>query len=472
MLVAFSDLHLSDETTSVNVHQDAFKRILKNLIVVNRDKERDRSTTRIKEIIIVLLGDIFDFVRTDYWLDENNLKPEERPWNGSLNKSTGMNEDKNLEKHYSKVLDGIFNTESSIGFFETLNTIKESSSIPVNIVYVVGNHDRVLNNFPSLKDRIAEKLDRYSYKLKGKEDEIKFVNEYRNDDYALFCRHGHEWDKDNYGYEFYKLLNNKNKHQTDMFDKCISKVQSVGEVITCELMSGIIYRLKSVVQEDFLNTIKNLNNVRPMADSFSWLYWFGSGVKSGQSKDRDTLFEVFKESLRFVLISDLAKKWDETKFIDITEGFKTLLFLINDLDFKKASGRVKFLNSVNKAISKFRVPKDMLLDGAAEDFAKINPQLDTNSKTLKTQYILYGHTHEARNDYINGYVNGSVEMYINTGTFLPYIQRTSNDSFASAHQMTIVFIYRRDEDTEGNTDNANPTLELWNGIKRKEYKVR
>ena len=54
------------------------------------------------------------------------------------------------------------------------------------------------------------------------------------------------------------------------------------------------------------------------------------------------------------------------------------------------------------------------------------------------QYILYGHTHEARHDYFFGDKNGKVKMYINTGTFLPYIQKTKDKkSFASAYQMTI-----------------------------------
>lgn len=36
--------------------------------------------------------------------------------------------------------------------------------------------------------------------------------------------------------------------------------------------------------------------------------------------------------------------------------------------------------------------------------------------------------------------------------------------------MTMVFIYRKDEDTEDGEPNKYPTMELWNGIKRKVYK--
>jgi len=36
--------------------------------------------------------------------------------------------------------------------------------------------------------------------------------------------------------------------------------------------------------------------------------------------------------------------------------------------------------------------------------------------------------------------------------------------------MTMVFIYRKDEDTDEGHNNEFPTLELWNGIKRKKYR--
>jgi|GEM_PF-567955 len=482
MLVAFSDLHLSDEKTAVNVHPSAFTRTMKKLIMVNRDKDRDNSNTQIKEIIIVLLGDIFDFVRTDYWLDEDKINVSERPWNGTIDKESGMNSgSKNLEKHFTNVLEDIFNTGSSKAFFDTLNFIKTDSNIPVKIVYVIGNHDRILNNYISLQNKIAAKFGDYAYKTAGKKDEIVFVNEYMNKDYAVFCRHGHEWDEDNYGFELHNLLNLKNKQKDSKFDNSnnsyisVNKIQSIGEMITSELMSGIIYRLKGKVKKNFLDTLKNLNNVRPMTDAFNWLFWYGSSMKSNQSGDRNLLFKEFKNSLVSVLNSGLSERWSKTEVFDITAYLNGLLLFIKNLDFNNASDFVNATNSIKKIKNKFKNPKDSLLNGAKDDFSKINSSNNDNKKIKpdnRIQYILYGHTHEARNDYFDGFIDGSVEMYINTGTFLPYIQMTKNDTFASAHQMTMVFIYMRDEDTEDNIVNKNPTLDLWNGIKRKEYIVK
>ena len=83
---------------------------------------------------------------------------------------------------------------------------------------------------------------------------------------------------------------------------------------------------------------------------------------------------------------------------------------------------------------------------------------------------MYGHTHEARNDYITASQDGTAKLYINTGTFLPYIQQAENhNSFASAYQMILCFIYKITEDKTNNKPNKFPTLDLWNGIKRKVY---
>lgn len=61
MITLFCDIHLSDETTSKNVAKEAFH-ILQDEIVNNVKHKKA------KEVKIVLWGDIFDLMRTDYWL--------------------------------------------------------------------------------------------------------------------------------------------------------------------------------------------------------------------------------------------------------------------------------------------------------------------------------------------------------------------------------------------------------------------
>ena len=66
-------------------------------------------------------------------------------------------------------------------------------------------------------------------------------------------------------------------------------------------------------------------------------------------------------------------------------------------------------------------------------------------------------------------MSGAVQLYVNTGTFLPLISRTGDGrSFASEQQLTRVFAYRADEDVEGKTSGTT-SLDIWNGARRKRY---
>lgn len=448
MLVVISDLHLSDETTSFNVNPRAFSKVLKNEIESNIIKNE------IKEVRIILLGDIIDFVRSDYWL---KIPKPERPWNGTIDKATGMNSDtQTMELHYGNLLNNILNTPAGKALIDTLNSIrkKHQSQIPVIINYVTGNHDRILNNLNSLQEILRKKL--YEFDMQS----IEFVNMYMNKEYSVVCRHGHEWDKNNYGLELYIKMNNKSEYSVNRFAPEVYKVQSIGEVITCELMSGLIYRLKDL---KFKDTLKNLNNVRPLSDAILWIYWYGNEISR---RNKEVLMKTLKQCLREVIETELSKEWDRiTNELwifrgDITDRFEQLLDLIADLDFDSVAKYVEVFKFFDNL---FGASTDIFLEGAKSEFK--NPYFIEND----IQYILYGHTHEARNDYFDGTIDGKVRMYINTGTYLPYIQKTkSGNSFATADQLTMVFLYKKDEDpNESNHANRFPTLELWNGIKRK-----
>jgi predicted phosphodiesterase len=84
------------------------------------------------------------------------------------------------------------------------------------------------------------------------------------------------------------------------------------------------------------------------------------------------------------------------------------------------------------------------------------------------QFILYGHTHIARQEYLTGELDGTGRIYVNTGTYLPLITLARDErTFASARQMTMTFAYAEDEDTDGKA--GGPSLDVWAGIRRKQY---
>jgi len=464
MLSIISDIHLSDGTTAFNVHKDAFLEIYKNN-VINSVKDNE-----VKELKLILLGDILDFVRTDYWIP---LDRDEKPWNGKLAPETAMNNNTALMKqHYTKVLNNIFNDPygSTQAFFDALNQIKDEirnipqfANLPIEIRYIIGNHDRILNVFPELTKMISDKLSSYN------ENEVIFENEFRGNDYTILCRHGHEYDENNYGKELYAYLNKLNSDKINRFEKYLYAVQSIGEVITAELMSGIVYRLgKNGVDQKFIDAVKDINNIRPMTDAFLWLYWYAGEVSN--EKNKRELMSAFKKSIEAVIDSELGKAWDnlvrEVWYFkgDITDRFEQLLDFIKKKSFDDVKNIIDFLKPVfsfvsGKSVDEYaRGAKSAFASGALRDY----------------QYIVMGHTHQALHEYLKGNVDGWVNMYINTGTYLPYIgkiQIGSQVSFSNANQMTLLNVFKKDEDRSNDKDNIYPTLDLWNGIKIKKYNL-
>jgi hypothetical protein len=101
---------------------------------------------------------------------------------------------------------------------------------------------------------------------------------------------------------------------------------------------------------------------------------------------------------------------------------------------------------------------DRYLEGAMRDMhAEPDPAI---------QFIFYGHTHVGKHEYLSGAPDGSGRIYVNTGTWLPLICPAQDGvTFASAKQMTMVFAYAADEDTDGKA--GGPSLDVWQGIRRK-----
>jgi hypothetical protein len=106
--------------------------------------------------------------------------------------------------------------------------------------------------------------------------------------------------------------------------------------------------------------------------------------------------------------------------------------------------------------------EDGLYKGAEEEYG--GGQLPPN-----VEYLAYGHTHSARQVCFSAEVDGSARMYINTGTFLPLIERAADQqSFFRSNRMTFICVYRSDEDLDGRRG-PGPTVDVWDGMKRKNY---
>jgi UDP-2,3-diacylglucosamine pyrophosphatase LpxH len=466
MLVLISDLHISDNSTSSNVDGTAFVNILGPSIKDSMSPNNKNA----KELHIVLLGDIFDLVRTDHWVA--NVAYNDRPWNGTLDPLTAMNNNNALiNAQFDSILDKILATPSAKGLISMLDSFAPGvNGNQTKITYVVGNHDRILNNFPSLQNKIKSAL---STNL-----DVSFVSKVEEENYGVLARHGHEYDKECYAIDLWNDVMHED-NRLNRFAPELSKMMAIGEVLTAELMAGFIFKINEIFKNkgwnsptdtEFLHGLFDVNTLRPMTSMFVWLRWYS---RNQEEKYQQPLKDALLFALDNVLNSKLADQWDNTSKPILFRGY-----LAGDItdrldaarDDLRAGGLAKVEESMTKllglkSIVDFFVRNnsdDDLLKGAEQEFN--DPLLNRN-----IQYIVYGHTHEARQDFFKANLAGKVSMYINTGTYLPFIQLCRDQKgFAFSHLMTMTFFYKEDEDVS-NRKGSGPTCELWNGIRRKYY---
>ncbi len=469
MLVIFSDVHLTDESTAFNVHPTAFENIIESKIKENAQRKKA------EEIHFVFLGDIYDMQRTDWWLRKTD--PEDRPWNGKIDKKIAMSNKTNVvEQQMSAVLDGILETKSSRALTDMVRRLQEEEQIETRITYVVGNHDRYFYNFESLQKKLRANFEGI---------DIQFKNKLLAPEYGVLARHGQEWDENTHGWEFSnKVL--KNQSQLQRFDYDAYKVMAIGEVLTAELMSGLIYNLKKQLglkkgsnlkknpDYKFWNNLKNVNNLRPITDVFHWIEWFTH--KESQQREYKKYNEALRQSildaLKSTLNSKVAKLWDKMTLDilfhgDITDSLAKLCWAISKTKPDEFQEHLKMVLIILKLFNIDGNSADKHTDGALSEWKDHQQAKDMED----IQYVVYGHTHQAKRVYFSSDQNNKVRMYINTGTFLPLIQRTHDKKgFSTDYRMNIAFFSNPREDRDGRLKSDHgPTVDLWEGIKRKIY---
>ena len=473
MLVIFSDVHLSDESTSRNVRPGAFEGLGDTMADLAAKKKVGAT-----EVHVVLLGDIFDLVRSDHWHRKVNKK--DRPWDGQRDPGTGMNADfASVEAQFQAVLAGILATESANSFVTMLGRLPVVGGAKPRVTYVVGNHDRALNNFPSLQQRLKDALPGV---------DLTFALSVKDDAYWLLARHGHEWDPHCHGWRYARKVLGKS---VGRFDPDAYTAIAIGEVVTAEFMSGFVARMRDSLTErsggalspsdsDFLEAIKDINNLRPITAALNWIAWF---ARDRGKSDLELIRVALRDAVKAVLECRVGKEWDtlESDLVfsgDLTDSLAKVLAIL-----KQKSGL-----SWADAILALVVPAagiwhgivsavhpsselDELGRGAGDEYQRAidGGFTDPGGVSADTRFLLYGHTHDALQECFAAPRGGPARMYVNTGTFLPFTAQARNPrQFWTAHRMTYVVAFNAQENAI-DQKRPEPTLDVWNGLRWKEY---
>lgn len=480
MLVAVSDLHFVDGTAGEhNLPIGAFRDVfVEDVKALAKEKEA-------KEIKFVLLGDIVDLIRTEqwFWKGDKSFPLADRPWGtkGLADACNWQTQPRNTptEKRCLDIL-GRFpddgkkpaKVENTILYknwstFELLRALPKmlrdelgNPGLPVEMIYVPGNHDRLANLYPTVRDQLAKMMGltvNADTVVGDPQGEWWYRPDFKDPQYWLYARHGHQYDPWNYG--------GGNDHSLEGHLQA-----SMGDVVTTEFAVKIPWQLaqirktKKAVPLSLVAKLKDMDNVRPLSHVMEWFYY---RVKKQDRKEvRKALDQAFDKVVKDLLTIPFVRQW-RSPATHIDEALRA------------ASNR--WLRWIPSTLLDALDTEDVLpyllkaAGGSADPDKDPYAQAAYRERIWKEQpdirYILYGHTHAPLQIPLNGDDERAV-IYVNTGTWRERIHRTigldSAPDFVNSKQMTYVIFYRADEDTRGKRE-GTVSFDMWTGSRKKLY---
>ncbi len=450
MLVILSDTHLTDGSSGGTVHAGAFRLFAQELgdLAYDASKREDGRYEPIKELHLLLLGDILDVIRSTQWLDDP-VRPWDDPQSDAFTRKITAITQKILSNNRESLAilknfkdgrtitippatpDG---TPAEVGW-----NPESEGRVPVDVhtYYMVGNHDW----FYHLRGPAYDDLRREIVQAMGVDNpaDMPFPHDPKEfsqseafrrlaaayTQHAVFARHGDIYDPNNF---------DGDRDQS-----------SIGDAIVVDLVDkfspAVQAQLGGAVPEEFIRGLREVDNVRPLSDVAAWI----DGLLRRTCPDP-------------LVAKQVKRVWNQLA----AEFFK--------IPFVKKHpkiGRVKWaqsltsgwsLNLLSWLVRKFGgwIPSSDVPDykNALQEAAF----LDRSARS-----IVYGHTHQ----YVltplevsttpQGTLN---QVYINSGTWRPYHQLAKHypqeEQFMPYQLMTYLAFFQGDE-------RAGQRFETWSG---------
>jgi UDP-2,3-diacylglucosamine pyrophosphatase LpxH len=305
MLVALSDLHFQDVDLSGEARSGHNIRAQRYRGFFQEVRERAEACAA-REIVILLNGDIFDFLRTERWFDG-----EARPYDDlELSPEAG-----------AKVVEILRHTElvnrEALDVFRAVAR-NDSESLGFRFPatprfeFIPGNHDRYLILVPEAAALVRDwlRLDRaWSFRRVWPQ-------------YRLMARHGHEFDWINAEYNFEFL-----RRDAERLEDRLHYQACIGDWLAIDIATRIPYEFRRMFggAEEIYRAIVEVDDVRPMTSVFTWLQSVaGEGTEAWKMVRR-----AIEETLRAAFRSEFVRRWirshDRAGFLDRVDLFKFVL---------------------------------------------------------------------------------------------------------------------------------------------------
>jgi hypothetical protein len=442
MLVIVSDLHLGDGTTADSISAGAFRLFARRLKETARfaSVRKDGKYAPIKEMDILLLGDILDPLHSTLWLDttpgDSNYI---RPWSDPANP--------NYAPKLLEVTRAILNhNEASMQVLRRLASgedirlapatsrgepdFQSGELIPLNIRihYMVGNHDWYYHlkgaAFNEIRREVIQKmgLSNPDAPFPYDAEESPFLKDLF-ERHKISARHGDVYDKFN-------------------FDKDKGRdYGTVGDAFTMDVCNRfpleVQKRYGDKLPAGIVDSLRKIANIRPVLAAPLWI----SGQirhYAGTHPLEDELKGVWDDIANEFLQLDFVREADKAYRFDVVDAMELIV---------KISGRASFA-TINDVViwvrKKMWGGKHSFASHALKEPAFVNG---------KAQHIVYGHTHYYEVVPLGMKLDASYEpesqIYFNAGTWHSYydlaIQNPKEQKFVPYQSLTYLTFYTSEE---------------------------
>jgi UDP-2,3-diacylglucosamine pyrophosphatase LpxH len=443
MLAVISDLHFEEEKSDVipggpepigrqrNVLARAFVRVLRDLAELVEHNNAAR-------LDVVLAGDIFDMHRTTLWFQGNP-----RPY------VSNATVDGACEQTILRILDAIAEEPEVKKTLELLKLLGQGKyrdnmddpastrpfGVPVEVHYIPGNHDRLLNSTRTIRSRVRSLLG-----MTPGED--RFRNSIPFTDPRVLVRHGHEYDRYNFS---------KDYEGFDPFPATIPDADydnpTFGDFITLEVATALPRLFRDeyerdgrifddpVLQQVYLRLL-DFDDVRPQSALLDFLLHIPNGP--GEDEVWHLLRPVVKTLLDRIYDHEYLRQW----LHELHHGMYAFLL------------KTRFWHA-NFAL-------DLLKRYASDIGSPKGPGCVTvashESALPGLRFVVAGHTHEPQ----VALIGPKNQYYVDTGTWRLRVLYRKHETGPIKAQ-TYVTVYAASEDRGTPPETKNESFDFWSG---------
>jgi hypothetical protein len=453
MLLIVSDIHLADGTCGKSISASAFRLFADRLneLAFNASWRSDGTYQPVKEINILLMGDILDPLHSTLWLEKDPGEPGYvRPWTDSHNPE--------FAAKLKAITANILRTNSEgLGILKGLSGESGLSLPPANrsgmpdldarprqpvrvlFHYMVGNHDWYYHlpgpDFDAIRQEIiqafglANPSGPFPHQLfEAPELEGLLAG------YKVFAQHGDLYDPFNYSPEGGR------------------DSASLGDAFAVEILNRFPLVVEQHLTTDLppavLKNLHDLVNVRPV---MATPLWIGSQLRQNdigpavQERVKTLWNDVCSSFLALPFVREANKPFK----LDMVDALKLAIRITDRFSFKTIDdivvwARRKF-NANEITYARHALNEAAFLDRAA-------------------QFIVYGHTHHHEIvplDSFPGTPRPTNQIYINSGTWHTYFDlathKPAEQKFIPYQVLTYLTFFQGDQ-RRGNR------FETWSGI--------